>query len=138
MRARVVVAAGLAAVLILGLGSAQASSLDVAGGSLTTQTSQACSPGTLAVTGSPATWAGLLFGYTGVTLTVPAACAGTDLSVTVYATTAGAVQATASRANVSAGTVTLTTSATYGGWLTTRPASSVAVTFDGWSVPASF
>ncbi len=135
MRARAVAVAGLVAVLGLSVGAAHASTLEVTPGTVTTHTAQACSPGTVMVdeTGGFLGW---LFGWTGVQLTVPAACAGADLDLTIYTTSGGAVQATATVADVTPGTLAVTTSATYGGLL--RPAASIAVTFDGWSVPASF
>lgn len=128
----------LAAVLALGAGVAHASTLTVGASTLDVRTAGPCSASAVTLTAQPGDVLSWLFGYTQVRLTVPAACAGTTLSVTVYATSGGAVLATASATNVRAGTVTLTTSATYGGLLAGRPAYSGAVTFDGWSVPASF
>jgi hypothetical protein len=138
MNARVVVAAGLTAVLGVGIGVAHASTLGVAGSGPSVTTAQACTAGTVALSAQPGGLWSLLFGYTEVGLTVPAACAGADLSVTIYATQGGAALASASASGVAAGAITLTTSATYGGVLTGRPAYSGTLTFDGWSVPATF
>ena len=128
----------LAAALALGAGLAQASTLTVGASTLDLRSAGPCSTSTVALSPQPGDFISWLFGYTQVRLTVPAACAGTSLSVTIHATSGGAALATASADDVPAGTLTLTTSATYGGVLTGRPAYSGAVTFDGWSVPASF
>ncbi len=128
----------LAAVLALGVGVAHASTLTVGAPTFDARSAGPCSTSAVALSPQPGDFFSWLFGYSQVRLTVPAACAGTTLSVTVYAASGGAVLATASAGDVSAGTLTLTTSATYGGVLTGRPAYSGALTFDGWSVPATF
>lgn len=138
MSARVAVAAGLTAVLGVGLGVAHASALDVAAGSPSVTTAQACSSGMLTLSRLPNNWLSWLFGYTQVGLTVPASCAGTDLSVTVYSTQDGTALATASASHVAVGSITLTTSATYGGVFGNPAPYSGTLTFDGWSVPATF
>lgn len=139
MRARRGVALGaLTAALALGLGVAHASTLPVGGSAVHVRATGACSTGTVTLSERPNDIISWLFGYTQVQLDVPAACAGTTVSVTIYATSGGSALATANATAVPAGTLTLTTSATYGGLLGGRPAYSGAVTFDGWSVPASF
>ena len=135
MRTRAAVASlGLAAVLGLGLGVAHASSLTVASGGATTATAEACSTATVSVAKTGAALGGFL-GYTGVRLTVPTACAGTDLSLTVYSTSDGSIERQVTVADVSSGTLSLSTGS-YGvlfAW-----GSAIALTFDGWSVPATF
>ena len=128
----------LAAVVSLGVGIAHASTLTVGASTLDVRSAGPCSTSTVALSPQPGDFFSWLFGYTQVRLTVPAACAGTALSVTVHATSGGAALATASADDVPAGTLTGSTWAAYGGVLTGRPAYSGAVTFDGWSVPASF
>jgi hypothetical protein len=135
---RAAVLGALAVLLATGLGAAHASTLTVDGSALQVRTAGACSAATVGLSARPNDFLSWLFGYTQVQVDVPTGCAGTAVSVTIYATSGGAVLATASATDVAAGTVTLTTSATYGGVLGGRPAYSGAVTFDGWSVPASF
>lgn len=139
MRARRAAAlGGTAAVLALGLGIAHASTMTVGGSTLQVRSVGACATSAVALSARPNDLFSWLFGYTQVELVVPAECAGTTVSVTVYATSGGAVLATAGATGVPAGPLTLTTSATYGGLLGGRPAYSGALTLDGWSVPASF
>lgn len=135
---RAVVVGALAAACAWGAGVAHASTLTVDGVGVPVRAAGPCSTSALTLSPRPNDFISWLFGYTQVQLTVPPACAGTAVGVTIYATSGGAALATASAANVSAGTLTLSTSATYGGVFGGRPAYSGAVTFDGWSVPASF
>lgn len=135
MRTRGGIAAALAGTLALGVGVAHASSLSVQTDSLHASTAQACTTAAITVTETPTGFWNALFGYTGVRFTLPAACDGVDVHVTVYSTSTGAVQAVAAAADVPAGMVNLTASATYGGLF--NPAYGVALTLDGWSVPAA-
>ena len=129
-------ALGIALLVVpaLGVGMAHASALGVDPDPLTARTVGACSTAPLGVEEAPSGLLNAILGYTAVRLTIPAPCAGSDLAVTIHG--GGAVQATAAAPAVAAGPLTLTSSATYGGLF--RPAYAVAVTFDGWSVPASF
>ncbi len=77
--------AGLALCGSLGAGVAHASGLAVGTSQLSASTTQACSTSALTVTKTAPVVLGL-FGYGGVQLTVPSACAGAAVSVTVYAT----------------------------------------------------
>lgn len=137
MRTRVLAACALAT-LGLGAGVAHASSLPVTSGPVSAAVVQGCSSATITVDESPGGIWSALFGYSAVRLTVPTSCAGAALHVTVYAASGGAALATASATGVPAGSITLGTSAVYGGLLTGNPPYSVALTMDGWAVPAAF
>lgn len=133
-RVRTAVLGVLTVAVVGGLGIAHASSLTVAGPALTTTTATACTTSALTVQPTDPRFFGFL-GYDGVQVTVPTSCVGKAFALTVYDTSGGAVQATAST-TIASTTVSLSTSASYGGWFQASP--SVATTIDGWSVPASF
>ncbi len=127
--------AGIAVLVVLGLGTASASALPVASARLGTVSAQACTPSTIAATATDPVLLGIL-GYASIELTVPAACAGSKLSLTVYAAAGGGVLASASASAVAVGTQRVSTSTAFGGWF--QPAPALVATFDGWSVPISF
>ena len=129
--------AAVVAVLILAIGGltmANAASLTVSAGSMSTATAAPC-VAQLALTRTDPVFGGL-FGYNSVTvMAVPATCAGLPLSLTVYRPSGGAVIATGSVASLPTGNVRVPVSATYGGIF--GGTYTFALTINGWSVPVT-
>lgn len=128
MRRRVVAAIGLLLV-VAGLSSAHAATLPLSEGSLTAFTSTRCVETVDPSPADPVLFG--LFGFESVRLTVPAACAGKQVHVTVHRAN-GNVRTTGTRTPAGPGAVTVPTGR-FGGLFDNDYA--FAVTVDGWYVP---
>jgi hypothetical protein len=140
MRFRTLSAALVAAACLdigMSLTTANASELSLDGPQVYAETIHGCTSDQIVVTQTPENLGGWIFGYRGVQLTVPASCAGSDLDLTIYRTSGGSAVATIHVDDVPAGSLSRSFSGGAINGLFGTPAS-VALTFDGWAVPATF
>ncbi len=126
-------AAALAVALVACLVVGNAASLPVTAGTMTARTATACASSVALTRSDPVVFG--LFGYGSVTVTVPPACVGLRLDVTVVRSWNGGTIATGGTAALGSGTVRVPLSATYGGIL--GDAYAFALTINGWSVDAN-
>jgi hypothetical protein len=124
-----------ACLAVAGLSVASAARLDVGSASVSVAQARPCTTAIVQATRTkPVLWG--LGGYEAVSLAIPAECQGSDrvVDVTVFRTLDGAAVARATTTGLTA-TTALDMSATYG-WIFSS--HTIAITIDGWSVPARF
>lgn len=131
----VAVAAVLACLAVAALSVASAARLEVGSASLSVTQARPCTTSTVRATRTePVAWG--IGGYEAVSLAIPAECRGNDraVDVTVFRTQDGVAVAHATATGLTA-TTALSMSSTYG-WIFSS--HTIAITIDGWHVPARF